>query len=307
MKKLFFVLVMALILLGCQGGEENDLSESPFVGGTTGLLLSFTEDAPPQDVYDGGDFPFDVEVKIVNDGETQISKDDVIVELLGIDPVEFGKTSAGFKLSPEEDLIAKKKDSQGNVLESNPVYVTFDELNHESAVAGTLQYPILARVCYKYGTEALSLLCITGDLYSDMGVCAVTEEKKVLNSGAPLQVTTLSESVAGSDKIAFIFKVEQKGNGNVYKYNTDCNDADVRTDVNKVFVTVSTGLPGLQCTGLSDGTASSGYVTLRSGSATVRCIQPVSTETTFQKIVNIKLDYDYEEDIGTTITLKHAD
>lgn len=307
MRKIIFVLFIALFLMfGCQQGKEGEGKLTPFIGGTTGLIVTFTADAPPAEVYDGGDFPFDIEVKLQNDGERSIAKEDVTVQLRGLDPVEFGKTSADFTKSPNEELAAKQKDPEGNLIESNPVYVTFDNLNHRSLIAGNLEYPVIADVCYKYGTDAVSRLCIKSDT-SQTGVCTVTEEKPVLNSGAPIQVTTLSESVAGTNKIAFIFKIEQKGNGNVYKPATKCNQEENRANDDKVLVTVTTELQNLQCTGLAEGTATSGYVTLRGGAATIRCTQPISAGTDFLKTVSVKIDYDYSDDISTKILLKHTE
>ncbi len=306
-KKLILILLATLVLaFGCQQGDDQSAEKlKPYIGGTTGLIATFTEDAPPAEVYDGGDFPFDIEVKLQNDGETDVKKDDIVIKVSGIDPVEFGKTQEQTKSNAPEDLLAKYKDPEGNIIESNPVYVIFDDFNHESSVAGNLEYPVSAKICYKYATEAVSRLCIKSNLNEQGGVCTVTEDKQVLNSGAPIQVTQLSESVAGTNKIAFIFKIEKKGNGNIYKVGTKCSEA--RADADKVLVSVDTAMPNLQCAGLADGTATSGYLTLRGGSSTVRCIQQLATETSFLKVVSVKVDYDYQDEISTTILLKHAE
>ena len=60
MKKYIFALVVCLMLFltGCGGGEEAiGGSGTPFIGGTSGLLLNF-ENSPPPEVFDNGQFPF---------------------------------------------------------------------------------------------------------------------------------------------------------------------------------------------------------------------------------------------------------
>lgn len=308
MKKLILaLLVLGLFVAACEEGQEGDGVAVPFIGGTDALLISFEADAPPAEVYDGGDFPFDIELKILNAGEREVKKEDIKIQISGIDPVEFDKQSADFFLSPAENIEAKAKDPAGNIIEPNPVYLTIPDLNHVQSVTGNLNYPILATACYKYGTEALSRLCIKQNLYETGGACAVAGEKPVVNSGAPIQVSSLTESVAGASKIAFVFKIEHKGEGKIFKLGTECNKANVRGDENKVNVEVETGLAGLKCTQLRDGTETKGYVTLVDGEATVRCEQEITTPGEFLKTVNIKIDYDYQQTVSTSILVIHAD
>jgi hypothetical protein len=310
MKKLIIaLLVLGLFLAACEdrGGQAEGEKELPFIGGTTGLLVSFAQDAPPAEVYDGGDFPFDIEIKLQNDGERNIARDDITVEITGIDPAEFDKKPADFILTPADDLEAKLKDTQGNIIESNPEYVNVSDLNHKQYVTGTLRYPVFASICYRYGTDAVGTICIKENLYETGGACEVVGEKTILSSGAPLQITGLQESIAGANKINFWFAIEHKGNGKILKQDTQCNKDNLRGIDNKVFVSVSTGMAGLECRTLRDGTQTSGFVTLVDGSATVSCTQTLTTPGTYIKTVDIKAEYDYQEDIATSILLIHSE
>jgi len=308
MKKLIIAfLLLTIMIVACEPGAEIPEEGVPFIGGTTGLLISFVEDAPPPEVYDGGDFPFDIELKLQNEGERTIKKEDTIVKISGIDPAEFGKTAADFIKNSPDDLVAKTKDAQGNIIESSPVYVTFADLNHEQLVTGDLNYPIFATACYKYGTDAISRICIKENLLEKGGVCEVQGEKPVLNSGAPVQVTSLTESIIGTNKIRLTFRIEHKGNGRVSKAGTECNKENLRENMNQVFVSVSTGLPNLECDRLKEGTGNTGYLRLTDGSAVLSCEQPVTAVGAFLKTVDMKLEYDYEEDVVTSLIVRHTE
>jgi hypothetical protein len=308
MRKLVIALfILSVLVSACQTGNQEGAQGVPFIGGTTGVLVSYAEDAPPAEVYDGGDFPFDIELKLQNDGERTVKRDDIIVKITGVDPTEFGKTTADFVKSPAEDLTAKKKDTEGNVIDSTPVYVTFPGLNHKQMVTGDLNYPILASVCYRYGTDAVGRVCIKENPQEKGGVCDVAGTKDILNSGSPLQITSLTESVVGASKVRMTFKIEHKGSGRILKQDTDCNAANSRDNKNKVYVSVSTGLPGLVCSNLKDGTETAGYVLLQDTGAIISCEQSVTAVGAFLKTVDIKLEFDYEQDLSTTIAVKHSE
>src|SRR3989338_8561937 len=101
-KYLFAVLVILIILAGCEEKTAAPArSKEPFVGGKVGLSIDFLEDAPPPEVADGGNFPFDVVVKIDNKGEHTIDKEDVIVKISGILPEDFNKAASDLIKNPD--------------------------------------------------------------------------------------------------------------------------------------------------------------------------------------------------------------
>ncbi len=299
------ILILSLLIFvsGC-GEKITPSKESPFIGGTTGLLISYDDGAPPAEVYDGGDFDFEVVVKLKNDGEQSVSKDKVEVSLSGIDPREFGLSDSDFVKHSDEDLEGTYKDSEGNKIEGTTTYVVFSGLNHRESLTGNTPYTIRADVCYNYATDVNSMLCIKkGQIDKEGDICKINEEKAVFNSGGPVQVTTFKETPKGKNKFNFQFTIEPKGNGGIYKKGSNCEET--RTNENRIFVSVDTGMSGLNCVGL-DGDATSGYITLYSGKRTITCTQETETNTDFEKPVNIKLEYDYKEDISTQVLVKHS-
>ncbi|MEK6822935.1 MAG: hypothetical protein AABY13_03820, partial [Nanoarchaeota archaeon] len=119
-----------LLIAACAGGGK--VSLTTFLGGNDGISIEFDKNAPPKEVFDGGDFPFDVVVKLQNKGEYAVAKDNVKVTITGIRPQEFDQTDAGLKKAPDEDLTERKKDTQGSPVEPNQVYVEFKDFNHKT-------------------------------------------------------------------------------------------------------------------------------------------------------------------------------
>lgn len=308
MKKIFMILAVVLLisLTGCDN-EEAPSSSTPFLEGTTGFLISFLEDAPPQEVYDGGIFPFEVVVKLKNDGEWDVAAADTLVWISGIDPVEFSLQDADLIKHPDEDLIGTYKDAEGNLVEGTSTYISFPGFNYQLSGLGNFPLPIKADVCYKYGTNVVSKICIKKDLTdtSERSLCQVTEEKQVFSSRAPLQVISVKESVRGKDSVGITFKIEHKGNGEIFQQGSNCDTTGIMFE-NKVWIEVNTRVPGTKCTGLNEGTDTTGYITMYSGERTITCTIPAESQTDYEKAIDISLIYDYGEDITTQLLMKHT-
>jgi len=302
-----FAVVLLIFLIGCKKDGETVELAAPFIGGTTGVVTNFIE--LRAEVFDGGRDPFDVIVKLENTGEAFIPKESVRVKLSGINPAEFGKLEEDLIQSPLDDLIETRKDSQGNILPSPPVFVEFVGLNHFSPIAGALTtFPLRADVCYLYKTEAVSKLCIRANILTPEagGICEINEGKPVFNSGAPVQIANVRESTRARDKIGFSFEVVNVGTGEVFERETAC-DRSTRAKADRVFVIVKTNMPGISCTGLSTtGTRAEGYVTLFSNTKIITCSQTVTSRTDFEQLLSIEAIYDYEEFQQTTLTVKSS-
>src|SRR3989338_8135849 len=126
---LTLLIVSLLLLSGCATApvEEQLLDVTPFVGGSTALAMSFLEGAPPEEIFDNGNFPFSIVIKLENLGEDDVNPEDGYIEILGINPVDFG-------LRGQEDLIQQLpvhvggvvKNYEGTVLVGDTVVVEFN-------------------------------------------------------------------------------------------------------------------------------------------------------------------------------------
>ncbi len=305
-KTIVLLTILAIILAGCQDqGQKVELSQ-PFLGGTQGITFDFSEFRP--DVFDGGTDPFDIVLQIENKGEADIQRDKIRVALSGINPLEFSTTDNQMTTSPTEDIIATKKDMLGNMQPGPAVFVEFKNLNHQGKITGAqIDYPIRADICYLYNTQTVSKLCMRKNVLSTQeGICTINEDKPVFNSGAPIQITKLSESARSKDKIGFTFEIRNMGTGEVFERGTVC-DRMTRKNKDRVFVRVETNTPGITCTGLeAKGTYAEGFTTLFDGVKTITCTQPVLTGTDYEQVIGIETHYDYDEFKQTTITVKNA-
>lgn len=312
MNKNFICIVALMILTACAGGGEQQAVslQNPFVGGNEGVSIDFQN---LRDVFDGGRDPFDVVVKVTNKGESAVAKNKIRVKLSGFNPAEFGKLEEQLSKSADEDLIAVKKDAQGNILAGNPSFVEFKDLNHFSPIAGALQsVDIVANVCYNYKTLAVSKLCVRSNILNPVpgGLCEINGNKEIFNSGAPVQVSNLIESTGGKDKVSFVFEVLRSGAGSVFEKDSFC-DRSSKSKENKVYVKINTKLNGLTCSGLnSQGSTAEGFVTLFEDTGVMKrqisCTQQIASKSDFEQVIQIEANYDYEDFKRDKINIKSS-
>ncbi len=310
MRKIITAIIFLTLLTACTGGtkagEKIDLG-APFAGGTVGLAAEFIDFRSA--VFDGGRDPFDVIVKLENKGEATALPERVRVKLSGINPAEFGKLEENLVMSPPDELYAVRKDAEGNVVPGGQATVEFTGLNHFSPIAGAqVAFPLRADICYTYTTKAVSKLCVRENLLAPEagGICEISEDKEIKNSGAPVQVGVVKETARGKDKISFNFEVSNAGTGQIYERGSFC-DKSTRAKENRVYVIVDTGMPGLQCTGLTTtGTKAEGATTLYEGKKIITCTQTITSRADFEQQTSIEVVYDYEEYKQTEITVKSS-
>ncbi|MEM2130970.1 MAG: hypothetical protein QXR96_00455 [Candidatus Woesearchaeota archaeon] len=314
MKKLkfFFAIFLLIFLYACDDTNNQKAGkDTPFIGGQSGLSVQFLDDAPPSEVFDRGQFPFNIELKLLNQGEAEVKKENVLVKISGLNPSDFGKTESFFiKNSIDEDILAMYKDFEGNLIKPNDVIVTFPNLNFKDTLTGNFKTKIRADVCYNYNTQAITTGCIKPDPVRENpnDICTVKEAKTIYNSAAPIQIESFEELPSGTDKVRYIFKIKHVGSGKVYSPNSKC--PETRESLNKLYFKL--WFPGeasidFTCAGLEGGQAKEGYVILRDGEATIRCTQNQVSNIVFSQRMQIKLDYDYMESTDKELLVKKSD
>ncbi len=311
---LALALVMSLIgATGCELSGNSTPAGSPFIGGTTGLKMAFVENAPPEYVYDAGTSPFYIYVQLSNEGEWEVKREDVVVRILGIDPAEFGVNPWDLVMQPYDDLLPSTKQSDtAQVMAGGITMVEFPELNYVgTAVTNLPPITIAAKVCYLYGTNAVSQVCVKKNpLDTSDDICTIDGYKPVYSSSAPVQVLNFHQSLVGKNKVGFSFTIQDKGTGKIYERNTKCGLQTTPRE-NRIWVEVSApGWDGIRCTSLQGGSSGSVWLAPSTDSAntglTISCTQDVVADTDYAKTVNIKLVYDYEDDVSTTLAVKHT-
>ncbi len=300
------VLASFLLLIGGQECAEEVEIGGAFVGGSQGIMLSFTEGTPPGEVFDRGRSPFSVNVMVENKGEWDVDSSDVTVTISGINPAVF--SNPDLSKSPTVDLLGVEKDVQGNIVPGTITYIDFPGFNYQDEIAGSVDLTIKADVCYDYGTNVNSKLCVLKDLLgrvpgSQSSLCTVTEDKSVENSGAPVQVAEFKEKAVESDKIMFTFVVQHVGTGYVSELGSNCASTLDKKD--KVRVSVDTGISGQLSCSFDDGTGSSGTVTLYGGRRLITCTQTKADVADYEQLINIELEYEYMNSVYAPLKVSH--
>lgn len=311
------LLVLVLFLAGC--GDKAPLIDTttPFIGGSNGILASFVSGAPPDFVFDNGNYPFGISVKLENVGESGVAPEDGYVEIIGINPMDFGLASqSDLRRNFPTPLEGARKNFDGTVIPGGQVLVEFGELRYIPDLHGNTDVTIRANLCYNYKTQTTTKICIKGDLLRDItggDVCVVNEEKRPQNSGGPIQITELREAPIGTEKIQLTFKIEQTGeaSGNFYAISASrCDNTITNPERNVVFVNVKSDINGRmpQCVGLEMSSAdrASGYVRLFDGQPRiVTCTLDITgIESTYEDLFEVDLEYKYEQSIEKRLQIR---
>lgn len=297
------IIISLLLLFGCATETGTISRTTPYMGGSNALDINFLAGEPPEEVLDQGQLPFVVTVSVENKGEWDIAAADATIELRGFRPTDFNNPTV--TKNPDEDLKKTYIDTDGNVIPGTFTHVTFDGFSYTGTLQTNNVFPILADICYTYGTNAQLDLCYLNDLTEKNDVCEVIGSKSSYSSAAPVSVENIKENIGGTGKISFTFDIVHRGGGLLSARGTNCNSDDVHANKNKVWVEVDTKLTGLSCSGLLDGTDTTGYVTLYSGKRNMRCTQDVPGDGDYVKKAYIALEYDYEETIETEVLVRH--
>ena len=184
------------------------------------------------------------------------------------------------------------------------------EVSVVSAIAGNaLDFPIRADVCYTYATKASTLLCSRSNILQPEGngLCEISGDKPVANSGAPIQIANVKEAARSANSVTFSFDITHAGTGKAYELDSTCDKSQRRYEDN-VRVGVETKVSGLSCSRL-DSTGEgkvSGFVKMFGGTTTITCTQTFSRATDAVVPVTINVAFDYEEQAQTSITIKHS-
>jgi len=309
MKRTSIAILALFLLTACtQGGQTAELAQ--FIGGTQGVVVSFEPQTPPAEVFDGGFSPFDVVVRLENKGEETIKAADTTVRITGILEPEFNLKSGDLTKRVNEELTAVRKNPTGTLLPGNPVFVEFKNFNHVTPITGNaLDFPLRADVCYKYATKASTLLCSRANILQPEpnGICEVTADKPVANSGAPIQVKNVKQAARSASSVTFSFDITHAGTGLVYEQGSTCLKGERRFE-DSITVSVETRVPGLSCTGFEGGGDGKATTTTKmyNGVKTVTCTQSFPSNTDAVIPVTINVGYDYEERVQTTVTVKHS-
>lgn len=315
MKKGVIFLIAVLILTTAQqcssgsSGKQNKVD--PYIGGTAGLSPQFQQYNPPDEVIDNGQFPFNVEIKLVNSGEASVAGTDIKVKLTGQNPSLWGKTESDFVIDGiPQSIEPRYKDSEGNIIYPEDVSVFFQNLNYKEQLSVNYLAKFWAEVCYTYKTEAVGEGCIKSDILSTdpKDICQISEEKKIANSGAPIQVTRFLEQAGGTNKVRYTFTIEHKGPGRFFSPNSKCVTLRTEPKENRLRFRIDSAVADLVCSGFmgTAGPGKEGEILLTDGKRSITCTQTKESTLDYTDTIKITLTYDYEQSVPKEVLVKQS-
>ena len=337
MNKRYYVIALLICLIlivsACKksGASTGGAPRTPFLGGTSGITMNFEKDSPPPEVTDDSSFAFNVIVRLKNDGEFRVDRNDIRLNLVGFDPNDFGKVFDDLRdVQPDDSLESKKRDAEGNIVEGNPTFATFPK-NGDNFVprkfSGNTEFTFRADACYNYKTEANTKLCVLKDMINvrDDALCRPTGSRTIYPSAAPVQVTNFRQTVVGKNKLSFSFDIVLSGNVDIFwkkdasvtpasgGFDAACpRDPRARREVeNNVEVRI-TEIPedpifqNLKCGGLDTPPGSIGVVKIINGRRTMTCtVELVQDRLDLEKTMGIHLRYNVLDNKETKVLIKH--
>ncbi len=310
------VIIVMFLLVGC---EQKTVEEKKayYVGGNQGIQMKFVDGAPPDYVFDNGQSPFAIGVKLENKGEDVVEQDEIKLTIQGIDANKFGVSPSDLRDATitEPELLGVSKTVTGDILKGGETEIYFSDLNYLEDEPGTFTRNIRASICYNYQTESIIELCIKSRLYEEEeAICSISGPKESFNSGAPIHITSVTENPLGEGKIQFSFKVEHVGSGKIFSINDDqCEDIKTNIERNKVYIEIGqingrfptcNGLEG-SLTGHSGFIRIGGLTSAEPATRTISCTLDVSdVEGVFVDNLDILLDYNYLDYIEKELEIR---
>ncbi len=304
-------LAIAFVLLTGQGCETTDgieAADSPYLGGTQGVVAEFEDMGILEDnietIWEGEKFTLQVNLK--NKGEEDIAAEELAVTLKGILIDDFsgvdetdGAKDGTMETSEELEGVSDYNQEGGETT------IDFGDATYLVPITGSFyDTGIFAEIVYMYKTHvAVPKVCFNGDP-TDTEICTVDEEKTVFSSGAPIQVEKAEQKSAGKGLIAINFEVENVGGGDSTKPGEDFNP---RYNEIAYVLTPESERDKWEC--LSGG--KSNEARFVEDKTTIRCKlkaeNKLAEDVLYTKQIGLEISYDYKDLIHKQVRIKKQD
>jgi hypothetical protein len=291
---LVIFIITLMFVIGCKekGTEGVKTPESPYIGGSKGLVANFEqmgiidEQSKIQEIFENESFP--IEITLKNKGEDEIEIGDVRIKLLGINTNDFSGIDSDELTNQEAIEKISESNPDGGELSLDFTSGDEDAIYNIPLIGGSHDINLFASIIYNYKTYAAVPEVCLNTKPADTSICKVDEVKDVFSSGAPIQVKSAEEKRAGSGKFAIEFIIENVGNGDVTKPG---EEFDIR--FNQLSYSV-TNPDKWEC---KSGGRENEARLKSDGQATILCrtTQTYPEDTQIIERLDLILDYDYKE------------
>ncbi len=290
--------IIALLVLGAtQQGCNQKAATTRF--NTSALSLSFIDNAPPSKINTGSQFQ--IYVKAENTGSQPVDIGAAKFYLSGM-----GNNLKNFNtvMQNQGQLVEKTSQQEGGF-----ETIQFAEAAESALIINNaFNFTLRADACYPYATSTQATICI-GQVD---GMCTLSGEKVTTgsNTNAPVQITSITEQTQGN-RLYVSFLIENKGNGQVYYPNFDCDkyfgtasSERIREEQkkNQIEVYVDPGQEDLKCTLQNPSGGESENSGLAVVGRKVTCTKIVGQQT-YPTVIKINLAYKYVNSVSKQLII----
>ncbi|MBS3137759.1 hypothetical protein J4232_04960 [Candidatus Woesearchaeota archaeon] len=290
-------LVVLLIITACSSGKDTKSVESPYFGGSQGLI-AIVEDiglvntqTQKQEVFEDESFP--ISVLMNNKGEYTIPANSVKLSVKGISPSDF--TGIDFFKTNTKDIDKMSEALKDGGEES----VFFGDAQYKGVVGTFYDANVFVEYIYPYESYiAIPRVCYKGDP-KDKGICELDEVKPAFISAGPIGLGTVVQRPAGKGRITLEIPIRNLGatqDGKVKAYDFD----DFTPLYDQVAFQVQTA--GWTCTARGNPNVAR---MVKNSDVVILCrYDNIGEKEIFTSQVDIKLTYFYKDFTTTKIRIR---
>ncbi len=208
----------------------------------------------------------------------------------------------------EAGLLGIKRDF---IEEGSELLVDVGTMKYSGSVSTSSEFDLKAKVCYPYKTEARIEVCaLSRSIISSGGeeVCNIEGDKYSATrvSSSPIQITSFTEGLSGTNEILFRIDVANLGTGDVYQDTSECSNL-ATTTLEKDKIHYRFEQPDVVCISFDGSESNEGYLRLNDGRKTLICKMPVeNTGAGYTRELAIYFDFKYVESISKGLTILEA-
>lgn len=294
---LIILLPIMIIAVFAVSGCLGKTGTAAFVGGTDGLTMSF-QDLPPT-VF--ANVPFNLVVLVQNAGESFMQEGEAKFTLNNA--LQFGISPNTATVKNAYNLTAAKRINNTIIPgRTEPISWGQTVFTGQGGAPLTEQQPVPLAVyaCYPYSTKMLAMACAARSAKG----CQPVADKPVQSSGAPIQITKLSQVAQSIDNntilLSFSIEIANEGKGDVYasSFSTICPNpsANIQNFVNITSIVFGNTTYPIDC-------RSGSSVSLSDGKGSTTCKITIPTKVDFEDELFVTFNYTYKQKLTTDITV----
>lgn len=315
-KKIFLIAVVSLglIIAGCSDGSGGSGSGGSgeldqYRGGSDFVSIELESGSPPEVVYDDSTFPFDIILRVENEGEWDIEANSLRMVLEGFSSQRWGEIEDNFILSNQLVGYDSFFDIEGDF-----EYISFDNIEYkEPLTQNTFTHNYRVRTCFPYGTKVAFTTCINNDARrssdDESALCEGFSQREFSVSSGPLGVETVEQQVVNG-RLRLIFTIDhlEFENDEVSLYSPQSLDesCNLREGVRETQVEDNIKISLVDSVVGEFSCSSNGEVRFPSSQRKVTCEADISDLETQEIPMVMNLEYEVEKSFRDSILVERS-